>query len=67
MTARRSASLLREITEELRISEAWAAEADADADDAAPFHPYAVSLFAAARVAGVLRAFGVAYAIGEAE
>jgi hypothetical protein len=60
----RSASLQRQLTEELRIADAW----DARIDDRAPlpnFHPYAVYDCGTARLAGALRAFRAAYPIIE--
>lgn len=65
-TAKRTASFRRELTEEIRVLDAWAAGSDGPAaQEEAPLHPYAVVARAAMRLAGVLRAFAVAYPLSE--
>ena len=60
LVPRRSASLQRQLTEELRVADAW--DARLDGERSLPkFHPYAVYECAAARLAGVLRAYATAY------
>jgi hypothetical protein len=54
-----TASLRRELTDELRVATAW--DARLDGEPALPFHPYAVDFCAAARFAGVVRAYATAY------
>jgi hypothetical protein len=56
----RTASLQRQLSDELRVATAW--EARLDGEPALPlFHPYAVDFCAAARIAGVVRAYANAY------
>jgi hypothetical protein len=59
LTARRSASLQRQLTSELRLATAW--EARLDGEPAIPFHPYAAHFCATARAAGPVRAYANAY------
>jgi hypothetical protein len=55
-----TASLQRQLTEELRVLDSW--DARLDGEPAVPaFHPYAVDLCATARFAGVVRVHAMAY------
>ncbi len=64
-TPTRSASLTRELTEDVRIADAWPALDERE--ELAPLSPYAVAYAAPTRIAGVLHAFGIAYPIGACE
>lgn len=57
-----TASLQRQLTEDLRVADAWDVRLD-DTFVVTPFHPYAVDACASARFAGASRAFATAYAM----
>jgi hypothetical protein len=58
----RTVSFQRDLTERLRVADAWDARLD-DALILPLFHPYAVARCAAARFSGSVRAFATAYPI----
>ena len=62
-TPMRSASFARELTEDVRIADAWPALDERE--ELAPLSPYAVAYAAPTRIAGVLHAFGIAYPLGD--